>query len=305
MTTVEVFSPRLGARRWLGLAVFIAITIAMMFAARAIDWRRALALLTSVRPGWIAAGITGNVGIVVCWSAFWLAVLPRSEARIPFKRMFEIVAATSSLMNTVPFGAGHASSVLLLIRRGGASQRGALSVLALDQLGEGITKLTIFLLAAAVVPLPAWMRTGIVSAALAIGTLFLVLMIASRWASELAILKSVGRSAAALACVVAMKGVQGLAIFAVQRAFDVDLPAAGTLLVLAAIVLGTMVPLAPGNLGTYEASAFLAYRFLGIAPEQALSLAIMQHVCFMLPAVGIGYLYLSAHTLSRSEIASS
>ena len=73
---------------------------------------------------------------------------------------------------------------------------------------------------------------------------------------------------------------------------------------LAAVILGSMVPVSPGNLGTYEASVFLAYRYLGVAPEQALSLALVQHLCFMLPSVGVGYLFVSAHTVARSAIAS-
>ena len=75
-------------------------------------------------------------------------------------------------------------------------------------------------------------------------------------------------------------------------------------MVLAAVVLGTMLPVAPGNLGTYEASVFVTYRYLGVSPEQALALAIAQHVAFMLPAVGIGYLFVSAQALARSAIAS-
>jgi uncharacterized membrane protein YbhN (UPF0104 family) len=70
------------------------------------------------------------------------------------------------------------------------------------------------------------------------------------------------------------------------------------------VIVATMLPISPGNVGTYEASVFLAYRYLGVAPEVALSLAIVQHVCFMLPAVGVGYSYLSAQALSRSAIAS-
>ena len=103
-----------------------------------------------------------------------------------------------------------------------------------------------------------------------------------------------------------MKAVEALAIMAVQRAFGADISVGGTLLVLAAVILGTMIPIAPGNIGTYEASVFLAYRYLGVAPRAALSSRIvaMQHVCFMLPSVGIGYAYISAHTLSRSAIAS-
>ena len=49
---------------------------------------------------------------------------------------------------------------------------------------------------------------------------------------------------------------------------------------------------------------FLTYRYLGVSPELALSLAIVQHVCFMLPAIGIGYLFMSAQALSRNAIAS-
>ena len=291
-------------RRLTWLAAWIVATTLLVLCARTIEWTRAADVLVTAHFGWLAVALLFNTAILVCWAAFWGALRPRAEAPVGYRRMFEIVATASSLMNTVPFGGGHASSVVLLMRRGDTSQRGALSVLALDQLGEGITKVSIFLLVAALLPLPTWMRAGVTTASLAVAAWFIVLIVASRWARELEILKDWRRSATALACVVAMKGVELLAIAAVQQAFGVHIGAGGTLLVLAAVVLGTMLPLAPGNLGTYEASAFLAYRYLGVSPEQALTLAIVQHVCFMLPSVGIGYLFVSAHTLSRSAIAS-
>jgi uncharacterized membrane protein YbhN (UPF0104 family) len=182
--------------------------------------------------------------------------------------------------------------------------RGALSVLALDQLGEGLTKVTIFLLVAALAPLPGWMRAGVTTVSAGVAAWFVALLVASRWANELAILKNWRRALGAWGCVVAMKGAELAAIAAVQHAFGLSLPFSGTLLVLAAVVLGTMLPLAPGNLGTYEASAFLAYRYLGVSPEQALSMAIVQHICFFIPAVSFGYAYISARALSRSAIAS-
>jgi uncharacterized membrane protein YbhN (UPF0104 family) len=286
------------------LVLFAAITAAIVIAARRIDWGHAMELLATARGGWIGMAVLANAGILACWAAFWRLLRPDAETPVGYGRMFEIVSSASSLMNTLPFGGGHASSVVLLMRRGNTTQRGALSVLALDQLGEGVTKLSLFLLVAALAPLPTWMRAGVLAASLGVAALLVVMMVASRWTSQLAILTSGKRSATALCCVLAMKSAEALAIAAVQHAFGVDLPVSGTLLVLAAVVLGTMLPLAPGNLGTYEASAFLAYRYLGVGPEQALSLAIMQHVCFMLPSVGIGYLYLSAQTLSRSAAAS-
>jgi uncharacterized membrane protein YbhN (UPF0104 family) len=291
-------------RRALAIAAFLAVTVAIVLAGRRVDWTHALELVATARPGWILAGIVANAAILVCWAVYWKALRPAGEVPVSFRRMLEIVAASSSLMNTLPYGGGHASSLVLLIRRGAMTQRGALSLLALDQLGEGLAKMSIFVSVALLVPLPTWMRAGVITVAAAVSAWLATLAVAARYAEELAILKSWRKSAAALAGVLAMKIVQAAAIFAVQRAFGVDLSAGGTLLVFAAITLGTMIPVAPGNLGTFEASAFVAYRYLGLPADQALSLAIVQHVCFMVPSVGIGYLFFSAQTLSRSVMAS-
>src|SRR5205085_6734674 len=61
-----------------------------------------------------------------------------------------------------------------------------------------------------------------------------------------------------------------------RSAYGVHVSFGGSLLVLATAILATMLPLSPGNLGTYEASVFLVYRYLGVSPEVALSLAIVQ-----------------------------
>lgn len=293
-------------RPFLLVGVWLLATALIVACARTLDWSHAAETLVSINPLWLMVGVLANTAILAWWALFWRTLVPRDPVApaATYSRMFEIVATASSLMNTVPFGGGHASSVALLNRRADVPMRGALSVLALDQLGEGLTKVTIFLLVAALVPLPTWMRAGVTTASLGVAAWFVTLLVASRWARELSILKSWPRAFGAWGCVLAMKSAELAAIAAVQHAFGVSLSFGGTLLVLAAVVLGTMLPLAPGNLGTYEASAFLAYRYLGVSPEQALSLAIVQHICFMLPAVGVGYGYVSARTLSRSAIAS-
>jgi hypothetical protein len=293
-----------GQRRLAWFGAWMLATLLLVACVRTIDWTRAVDVASTARPGWLGAAILFNGAILLCWAAFWRALLPAGESRVGYRRMLEIVATASSLMNTVPFGGGHASSIVLLMRRGGTTQRGALSVLALDQLGEGVTKVGLFLLVAMLLPLPVWMRAGVTTASIAVGAWLVALFVASRWAGELGILKHPRRSIGALSCVFAMKGVEALAIVAVQHAFAVQISAGGTLLVLAALILGTMLPVAPGNLGTYEASVFVAYRYLGVSPEQAVTLAVVEHLCFLLPSVGVGYAFISAHTLSRSAIAS-
>jgi len=90
-----------------------------------------------------------------------------------------------------------------------------------------------------------------------------------------------------------MKLVEGLAIIAAQHALGVHLPASRAVLVLAAAGLGTMLPLAPGNLGTYEASVVVAYKWLGVSTGDAVALAVVQHVAYLAAATGAGYAVLS------------
>jgi hypothetical protein len=287
-------------RRALYVSGWIIATGLLAVCARTIDWSHASRTMATANLGWIAAGVLANTLILLIWGLFWRALVPPTEPSVGYKRMFEIVSVSSSLMNTVPFGGGHASSVVLLNRRAGISARGALSVLALDQLGEGLTKVGTFLLVALLAPLPTWMRASVTTVSIVVAVWLVVIVVGSRWAHELSVVKR-PRALVALGCAIAMKGVEGLAIAAVQHAFGVSLPVNGTLLVLAAVLLGTMLPIAPGNLGTYEASAFLAYRHLGLSAEQSLGLAVAQHVCFMLPAVGVGYGFLSARSFSAAR----
>lgn len=275
------------------------------------ELRQALAL---AQWSWIAVAVLANALILVSWAGLWWIVAPREE-RPPYPLMFEINAMASALMNTMPYLGGHAAAVVLMIKRARMTREGALSVLALDQLGEGLAKVTIFAVVAVAAPIPDWMRVGIATASVAVGGLLVALVVAAhgyvrlappaaaaptpvnrirgfgaRWAERMETLRSARQSVAALAFAIGTKVAEGAGILAAQHAFGVELSLGSTALVLAAVILGSILPVAPGNVGTYEAGAFLAYRHLGIEPGMATILAVASHVCFMIPSVGIGYL---------------
>ena len=295
MTSSKMEAPPLATRvppsawRWLKLGAFGALSVLVLTALRNVDWTKTAAALRSAHVGWLLVALIANAAILPCWALFWRALRARAEPRVSFARMLEITSVSSALMNTLPFGGGHASAVVLLIKRGHTSRRGALAILALDQLGEGIIKVAVLTGASLAIPLPTWMRAALTTVLLVVGAWFLVLVVFSRTTDALEVLKSARRSAAALACVAGMKLAELLAIMSVQAAYDARISSAGSLLVLATVILATMLPISPGNVGAYEASVFLVYRYLGVAPELALSLAIVQHMCFMVPAVGVGY----------------
>src|SRR6185437_7988762 len=163
-------------RVWL-LLVWVIATAVLVAAARRVNWTHALAVTAGAKPGWIALAVLANASILAWWAGYWKLLLPRTDGAVPYRRMLEIVSTASSVMNTVPFGAGHATGVVLLVKRGGASQSGALSVLALDQLGEGIAKIAICLLAGELLPLPDWMHAAVRAIAVAVALLLTVMIV--------------------------------------------------------------------------------------------------------------------------------
>lgn len=292
---------------WLGATALLLYFVsrvdraALREAAAVVDWK------------WIFAAILMNGLILVSWAALWWTVAPRDE-RPTYRAMFEINAMASALMNTMPFLGGHAAAVVLMIKRASMSRAGALSVLALDQLGEGMAKVSIFFVVALAAPIPAWMRMSVGTLSVAVAG-FLIGMVtlahthaqirpdaekpltyimrmrvlAATWAERMETLRSVRQSLIALVFAIGTKVAEGAALLAVQHAFGVHLSIGSTALVLAAIILGSILPVSPGNVGTYEAGAFIAYRHLGVDPAMATILAIASHACFMIPSVGVGY----------------
>jgi glycosyltransferase 2 family protein len=304
-------------RRWLLVLAWAVASFCIYLVARKLQWDSVLSELKNISPFWLILAVVSNLLILVFGTAQWINFLPKGY-HVSFKNMLEINALMAMTSNTVPFLAGQALAVVLLAKREKMGHAVALSVMALDQFAEGFAKMSLFLLVALLTPIPDWMKQGILLAFLGIFILFTVLFFfahrhrqfkdfmdkrshprletvwrfVSRWAHHLEALRSYKIFSLGMGIALAMKGMEALAIFLVQKSFGLDLPFWTILLVLASISLVTMVPVAPGNLGVYEATVFFVYQFLGLPPEQALGVALVQHVCYLVPLIGSGYLIL-------------
>jgi uncharacterized membrane protein YbhN (UPF0104 family) len=275
------------------------VTLLVLLSLRAVEWRLVAATWSRIDVRWLAASVVANAGVVAASTVEWRLLLPRGTD-VPFARMWRVNALTALAVNTTPLLAGHGAGVMLLAREAGVGYTAAVSVLALDQLAEGLAKLTLVALAVMVAPGTEWIRDGARAVAIAVGALLLVLIVLGP--RFLRIRRSIvgGSFPLAFGAVLVMKGAEGLGILAAQQALGIDLPLATLAVVLTATALGTMLPLTPGQVGTYEASAFLAYRWLGVAAEEAMALAIVQHACYLLGTAGAGYLTL-AWTAARGR----
>jgi glycosyltransferase 2 family protein len=300
--------------------LWILLTLALYFAGRDLPWSGAVASLSRVSPTLIGLAVILNFLILPLWMIEWLLLKPRSAAVSPH-RMFEVVTVTASIHNAVPFLAGEAAAIGLLINAG-LPRGAALSVLAMDQLLVGVAKLGVLSVAALTAPIPGWLSAGVLSLVGAVLTLLLLLLLLAHFGSVISIqlserrtrgrafmarLTGLGTHLAALREVLLASQVFGLAfakktleltaIVAVQGALGMHPSFAASVLILAALAVTTSLPVAPANLGVYEATVFGTYRYLGVDADAALALAIVQHLAFLLPMIATGYVTLTFRQL--------
>jgi uncharacterized protein (TIRG00374 family) len=297
------------------LLIWLLATALIAIVFHAAGWTRVADIGARIDSAWLVMAVCGNLAIQPFAAIQWRLLLPAAQ-RIRLRRMLSITALSSLAMNTAPALLGHASAVVLLARQPGMCHGTALSVLALEQLTEGIAKIVVLLLLLLILPVPDWMQQAAMVLAGGVA-LFLIAMIvaaqhhdtlarwtsasnrrsllafAARWTNRLETLRTPRRFLAALLACLGMKLVEGLAIIATQQALGVDLPASTAILILAAAGFGSMLPLAPGNLGTYEAAVFLAYKWLGVSAGDAVALALVQHLAYLAASTGAGYAVLS------------
>jgi len=289
-----------------------------------IDLNRVWIEITRVDSFWLFVAIFFNACILLFWSSLWKLLLP-GKLSVPFVTIFQANSYMSTSCNTIPFPGGHAVGVIALARRTQVGHSVALSVLALDQLMEGFAKVFVLSLVAIFVPLPDPMRQGILVFVMVIG-LFASFMFylahkkpndkegqdattisgrirnfVSRWAVNLEILRKARNFSFGFMLALLMMFVQTLGIWAVQKSLGLNLPFWTPILVVGALNLATILPLTPGNFGVYEGTAFLAYQYYGLSSETALSLAFLQHLCFLIPMVGTGYLVLLFLTSTQKQ----
>jgi len=287
------------ARTLLALAI---ATVLLALCFRGVDAPRLAAVVARAGLAWLVAAVALNAAIPMLWALQWRLFLPR-PSELGLRGMYALTATMAMLANSVPMLLGTVSGTHLLATRGRVGYPTALSILALDQLLEGLAKLAMLFALAAVTPLPAplrgalWMLTAGVGALLAVVTTatwsygrYRLPRYIREWAAGLRGVRRPEVLAGGLALGLAMKGAEMGGILAVQHALGVELPLWSALAVLAAVNVSTMVSVSPGNVGVYEGSAFLAYGALGVDGETALALALLQHVAYLLAMAGSGWL---------------
>jgi glycosyltransferase 2 family protein len=278
----------------LWLVAWAVATILIVWLVRTVSTPLLVQSMARADASWLLLAIASFLCIQPLGALQWRAMLP-STAIVSRRRMLALFSMTSVANNTTPSLIGHATGVVLLAAEAGVGKTSALAVLALDQIAVGLIKILVLVAAVTLVALPVWMREGLTGLCVIIALLLTSAFLASRrrWAQSLDALRRPAGFPLGVAFALGVRIAEAAAIAAVQHAFGLELPAYSVLVVLAATALGSLVPLAPANIGTYEAATFGAYHFLGLSNEAALGVALVQHACQLVAAIVPGYLLLA------------
>jgi uncharacterized membrane protein YbhN (UPF0104 family) len=227
--------------------------------------------------------------------------------------MFGILALTASVSNGPPFPTALVTQLHLLADRGGIGHAGAASLVLLEQIVEGLAKLSIVALAAAIVPgfehrgvglalvlgVPAVAAVVVLLAhqghlverfeAGATGWRQRAIRFLARVARHLDAVRRPASFALAFLLGLVKKSLEAAGIAAAAAAIGLTLPFWLLVAVLVAVNLSVVVAPTPAALGIWEGAAFLVLRSAGVEADQALAVALVAHAAYLLPLVSVGW----------------
>ncbi len=306
-------------RKWVkkfSAIVFVVVlpSLLLFFCFRQFDFHHFWTEIQHAEWGWLLMAFLIPLLIPYLFAIQWRLFI--SDIRVvSVTCLFEIVSIWLMTINIVPFFGGHATAFFLLNKKGKISKIESLSVLTLDQISEGFSRLAVFAVVGLSVALPFWIKKGVQGVVFLVLIFYIILLVFafhyrklkkveldetkgimnkwmyhfSQWAHSLHVLRSLRKTLLAFLISLGIKGVDVLAILLVQHAFALSLPLWTPFLLIAALSLTTMLPIAPGQLGIFEATVFFVYQYLGIEGNLALILAVFHHIVHVIPFIILGY----------------
>jgi uncharacterized protein (TIRG00374 family) len=301
----EVWVHIRGVRPWLLLLTVFLATLS--FPLRAIRWRLLLRLEGEALPLsalWhaVAIGFMANNVLPVRAGEFARAYAVRSMTGVRFT-----TAIASIVVERVLDGITLVALLAVGAWAGGFSAGTTIGGVTIGTLvrGAGVVFGALLVASLAVVR---WPHVALGTATRAFG-----FVLPSRWSQRLTGhleglvrgldgLRTPGRLAAVLLWSFAVWLTSAASFWTAFLAFGIDVPGSAALICQAIIAFGVAIPSSPGFFGPFEALVRVTLGLYGVAPEQAVSLAVAYHLSTFLPITLLGMWSLSRARLHLGQL---
>lgn len=301
-------------RAWLGVAISAAF-VAYAFGGQ--DLGDVWATLRAVDLRWLPPALLLYFAGVWVRAVRW-SVLLRPVVAVPARAVFPVVVAGYTANNVLPLRTGELVRAYLLGRRYGVRKTAALATIAVERLFDGLTMLAFMLAATTAISFTAELRrlalvAFLLFAAVLLGLVALTLgggfrdrllqlalgplptpladrveRVAESFLGGLGVLTRKTDLALVASTSLVAWGFEASMYWTIARGFDASLadaidPAAA-LLTTGVANLWTLIPAAPGYVGTFETGIRLALNgALGVPSGLALSYALLVHAALWFP----------------------
>ena len=284
------------SRPLLRLAITAAVLVGIALMLRGFAFRELADAVANARL-WpvIAASVIAIVVYALKAVSWQIMLAPRFTLPLPRLVRYTIVAFAASAI--APARAGEIVRVWLLKRRDGVDAATSIGVATSEKALDALSLLVVAAPLPLLLPLPAWVKHGMLAiAGIAVVGIAVIMFASSRirptcWLGRfLAALERRPRQLVACFAVLTFGWVIDLvAVLLVFYALDISVPWAGALLVLFVINIAIALPSTPAQLGTLELGAVIPLvDILHVAKEPAVAFALIYHATQILPTLVLG-----------------
>lgn len=314
-----------GGRRWLQLVVGLLISAAMIyFAFRGQPFAEVWRNVQTVRPLPLLIAIVLATLTFPARVPRWKLLLRHEDGReLATRSLWHPIAIGFACNNVLPFRLGEVVRAGTASRLGPVAIASALSSLAVERLIDGLTIVALLLLGLMLADLPPDLTvagTPVHEAAFRFGVLGLValglglvvvmrrdfalgivrrltpggrprefaLSLTSRVVDGLAALGEPARAARVVAWSFVIWTLNAAAFWVAFRAFGIEVPYAGALILQGVLVFAIAPPQAPGYVGGFELAIVGSLALFGIEGGKALAYAVTYHVTTFVPITLLG-----------------
>ena len=286
-----------------------------------VDRRALLHTWASLSAWYFLPAFALNVAMLLVRARRWQLILtstPEEPRDIPLGRVFGVLAIGYLANQIFPAPSGEVTRAVILARRENVKTAHALSTIVVERVLDALAIAPIIVFVLIVIPLPAWLERIVLLAGIAIvGMAVAGVIIHSQRerlvAAGTVLLRSLSKSVQSRVAAFRESFREGLHILRDLRALTTvyALSLAAWVLQLAVLEMvarslhqplnlrllvllillsnaGTLLPFAPGNLGTFQALTMTSLALFHIRPEVSFSIALAYQIVQFLPVAVFG-----------------
>lgn len=308
---------------WLMPAIGYLISLAcLIWLARTIDLETMREDLRSLHWGWVAVAVVSDMAVYVFQAWRW-ALLLRPVASSPLWRTVQSIYVGLFANEVLPLRPGEIIRCYLQARWSEIPFSVVFSSIVIERVFDGFWLAAAFFVTARQVGhLPNFLMELATALAATVGVLSLLIGLVmfrkhrahavvrkARWAPKLRVLvddlHAMGASRSFYLALLASLGyllLQAVPIYALMQAFQWELSVGAAMVVLVVLRLGTVVPQAPGNIGSSQALMVLALGFFEVERGSAISYSVMTWSVITLPLLVAGFVAVAITDLNLGEL---